>query len=147
MPEVKCLICDHEWKVSSKSYGHPRWCPKCKNPNWDSYRRKEHFCHNGTVKLTISSTIIQGLIRRKVTPSESHAHTVERMLINDTINETLFYEKKPRSDSKKKTRSIKITIDAHSKLKTMKKQYGIKTFDELLYKLIYNKTNQALCMK
>src|SRR5665647_2468695 len=106
-PKVKCLICDHEWKTSLKSYAHPKWCPKCKNPNWDSYRRKEHFCHDGTVKLTVSSMLIQGLLRRKVTPSESHAHTVERMLINDKINETLFYDKKPRSDSKKKTRSIK----------------------------------------
>jgi hypothetical protein len=135
--EVKCLKCGHEWKTKPKSFGHPKWCPKCKNSRWDSPKQKEHFCHNNTVELTVSTVVIEGLMRRKTNSFESFAHTVERMLQNDEIPYDILYDKKTKSD-RKKTRSIKVTLETHTKLAAMKKQYGIKTFDEVLFELVYN---------
>jgi hypothetical protein len=63
------------------------------------------------------------------------------MLLNDEIAENMYYDQKPKLDRKKKTHSIKITVEAHKKLKIMKKQFRIKTFDELLFKIIYNSAN------
>lgn len=44
MPRVqfwgyRCERCEHEWVPRDKE-SHPKVCPKCKSPYWDTPRRK-----------------------------------------------------------------------------------------------------------
>lgn len=138
MASVKCCKCSHEWETRQKSYGHPRWCPECKNPNWDSGVKKIYMLDGETKKINVSARTFENLFRCKQTPDESHVIVVDHLLQDPTVCDTITYRSKPTEHS------VRISKVAYEKLHTLKKEHNIKRIDEVLWQVMHNDTNRKL---
>jgi hypothetical protein len=142
MASVKCCKCGHEWETRQKSYGHPRWCPECKNPHWDSGGKKEYVFDRETAKINLSDKTFENMWRllslRRDENLVSFALIVDELLENPTLSETIRYRNQTLNHS------MRISKESYEKLNALKKESGIKRIDEVLWRVMHNDTNRKL---
>jgi FMN phosphatase YigB (HAD superfamily) len=129
-----CVNCGYQWKPNKRSYYYPTHCPSCKL-FWDRMRIREKKRDITKVKpINISIELKQRLLRRKKYTYESLTDVVVRVLENDVLSMSIFYDKKQfREDARV---CITVTPESLAKLKDLKKRYKISSYNEVIWRLL-----------
>lgn len=121
----KCLDCGHEWD----STRHTHRCANCGVPA-DRYRRtKQYSSKEDNIAINITPELRERLLRRRVEPYEPLISVVDRLQTNSVNMEVKYTHKKLLL-------SLAITRKAHDNMTELKWQYRIRSYNEMLWRLM-----------
>jgi hypothetical protein len=116
------------------TFEHTENPPILSNP----LRRKKYLTRETATTMSVSTLVHERLLRRRLYPSETVAHVLDRILENDGLIFDVYYDK---TQTREKT-SIVVSINARQKLKTLKIENNLKTMNEVLWRLMSNAANK-----
>jgi predicted CopG family antitoxin len=129
--ELTCAKCGKSW-LSTK--GNPDYCKHCKTIFWNPNKK---FVYKVS-SIGVSDEVYESLFRHKVTPDESMASVVDRLLSSGISLSDIRYKKdKSKND-------IRITVQSREIINNIRKDNKIMTQSEIIWRVMNNGENRKV---
>lgn len=133
MAKVKltCAKCGRSWLSTT---GNPDYCKHCRTIFWNPNKK---FVYK-VGSIDVSDEVYESLFRHKITPDESMASVVDRLLSSGTSLSDIRYKKD------KSKNNVRITIQARDIINNIKENNKNMTQSEIIWRVINNGENRKV---